>query len=58
MLMRKEREMQIDSRAIRLGKWNVPRNARADCTIGDMYYALGYFDIIGIEKIEIGRAHV
>ena len=47
--------MQIDSRAIRLGKWNVPRNARADCTIGDMYYALGYFDIIGIEKIEENR---
>lgn len=44
--------MQIDIREFRLGKWNIPRNAKADYHIGDTYYALGYFDIIGIEKIK------
>lgn len=47
--------MRIDSREFRLGKWNIPRNAKSDYPIGDMYYALGYFDIIGIERIKGDR---
>lgn len=44
--------MQIDSREIRLGKWNIPRNTEAGfLSEGAVYHALGYFDMIGIEKI-------
>lgn len=44
--------MRIDSREIRLGKWNIPRNTEAGfLNEGAVYHALGYFDMIGIEKI-------
>lgn len=44
--------MQVDSREIRLGKWNIPRNTEAGfLDEGAVYHALGYFDMIGIEEI-------
>ncbi|NBJ91384.1 hypothetical protein [Parablautia muri] len=51
-------KVKIDSREFRLGKWNIPRNEKADYPIGDMYYALGYFDILGIEKIKESEHHL
>lgn len=46
--------MQIDSREIRLAKWNIPRDTGIGyLNEGEVYHALGYFDMIGIEKIEI-----
>ena len=56
MQKRKGQKMRIDSREIRLGKWNIPRNEKTNYTSGgNVYYALGYFDMIGIEKIKENR---